>query len=186
MFMLSVKKPKNKKRLPLLLALGCLVALAIIGVVIFTFTRPSNKTETDAATAPSNTINYDGPTANEQAAGDSQKIAQQDTSTTSTGQADLLATITRADQASAGQPLNIRAFVDGTTSGQCQVTLTKSGKPTIQKTFSIAVEGTSSMCQNADIAASEFAVSGDWNLSLIILANSSQSKPVEQTVTIEL
>lgn len=182
--MLSFKKPKNKKRLPIFITLGSLVGLALVSLVVITLNRPSNKIETsaDTATAPTNTINYDEPTATEQAASDTQKVAHD----TPINEGDLSATITRADQASAGQPLNIRAFVDGTTSGQCQVTLNKAGQPAIQKSFPIALEGTSSTCQNADIAASEFSAGGDWNLSLIVLAQSNQSKAVEQTITIEL
>jgi hypothetical protein len=93
-------------------------------------------------------------------------------------------TISRANQAGGGQPLNIRTIVDGTTSGTCEVNLKKDGQATVRKTFPIGVEATYAVCQQADIPAGEFGAGGDWTLEVVAKSGNLVSAVASQKVTI--
>lgn len=96
----------------------------------------------------------------------------------------ITVSIARASQAGAGQPLNIRAIISGASSGECDIALTKEGQPSINKTFAVIFQATSSTCQDANIDASTFLVGGEWNLQIFVKNNSSKSAPVSQVVNI--
>lgn len=184
--MRSISKRKNKK--PIILIASAAVLVVGGGLAYLAFGRPfDNPVATDTATNNSPTSSdYAPPTEEELNAASEQKdeIIKATTGDNKTTNNGIVATITRASQAGAGQPLNIRVDVAGASQGTCEVTLTKDGQPTVYRTFSVVFEATSSRCDNADINASEFGQSGDWHLSLTIKSGESQSKEVTQVVSI--
>lgn len=101
------------------------------------------------------------------------------------GSTTITATINRANQLQSGAPLSVRATVSGTTSGTCQITLSKTGQTSFTKTFAVTLESNAYTCGQADIAMSDFAVSGDWQVELVIINGSSQSSPVTAQATIQ-
>lgn len=173
----------------LIATIGLLIAIGVYIVVAKPFYKPTEVKQP----RPANSVDYHAPSTAEQQAQQQQKdeIIKKQTDQSSTAPSSdnstastLTVTISRASQVSAGKPLNIRVIVDGTSNGECEVTLTKNGQPTIIKTFPIAFEATSSSCQGSDISADAFAVSGNWALNVLAKNGTAQSKPATQTVTV--
>ncbi len=186
--MLSLNKPKNKKKLLSALPLIIVAAAVIAGGLYLLIAQPLKKSENETNTAPTNTINYDPPSEEEKTTSDAKKdeiIDNINSGDSTPNETDVVVTITRADQAGAGQPLNIRAFIDGTKTGQCKVIISKSGQSTVEKSFPVVFEGTGSSCQNADIDAGEFSTGGEWTLTISVVTGSGQSKATDQKVTID-
>jgi hypothetical protein len=189
-------KQKQSRMKPFLVTLLCaLVALlAAVGAYKLMHRNDQNNTQ------DTGTINYGPATDEDKKAVDEHKeeLAKEQAENKDTNPGDggssnpgttapdtkITVTIVRASQTSAGQALNIRTIVDGVTSGTCEVTLTKGGQPTINKTFQVGFEATSASCDNADIPASAFSVGGDWNLSVIAKKDSAQSNAATQVATI--
>ncbi len=186
-----MKLTSRKKNKKIIIATSVIVpALLLMSVAYIFFARPfDKKISSKAPNVPVGVINYDPPTDDEKAAAGQQKEDiikdyekdQTDNNQTPSG---ITVSISLADQASAGKDLNIRALVEGATSGECKITLTQQGQTTVTKSFPLVFEATSSRCQGADIAASEFNKGGEWNLSLVVVSGAAQSNIVQQSVTI--
>lgn len=147
------------------------------------------------AVRPINDVDYNPPTTTEQ---EQQQQTKEDiikqneanpTAPSTPADSAISVTISRAnqggeDQGSKGLPLNIRTIITGTNRGTCKVELKKDGQPTITKTFPIIVQATYSTCQQADIAADQFSVDGEWSLSVTASNDTSSSKPATSTVRV--
>ena len=179
------KKTKPSKNKKLILIVAALVVAGLGGFWLY-----NNYVKGDADSNKSR-INLDAPTQADKEIVDQHKEDlssnqdKDDDSGEPEGPVTLSLDITRASQLGDGQPLNIRTLIGGTSSGQCQVTLTKSGQTAVSKTFEVMFEATSASCADANIPASEFGAGGDWNLKVIVVNGSQKSNTVEQTVTIE-
>jgi hypothetical protein len=182
--------PKTK-RIPkkiIILALGLLV-LAGAGAFGLYQSQRANKVHSsaDSPIRQTNSVDYNPPSQDEQKQQEDTKsdvIKQNDQATIPPADSSISVTLSRANQGGKGLPLNIRTIITGTTNGTCTVELTKSGQPTVKKTFPIIVQATYSTCQQADIAASEFSVDGDWALSVTASNTTSTSKPATGSATI--
>jgi hypothetical protein len=189
--MRAIKKQNSiKKILPIILALLIVVGAGAYGA--YRYYRQHNQQTPAGGTRPANDINYSPPTQSEKQADQQQKtdIINKDTqnnpSPNPSTSSDITVTITRANQASTGLPLNIRTLINGTTSGTCLIELKKTGQPTVSKTFAVGTDGRTYSCQTADVAAADFSTSGDWLLSVTVQKDTKiQSAPVTQTVTIQ-
>jgi len=184
-----MKLPKTKNKiLPLVIITGIL-ALAGLGYIWLRTTSShnnANPTDTSSDTRKVNDVDYSPPTDEDKKQQDQQKeeIINQATNDNPGGNANLTVAISRASQADAGQPLIIRTIVGGTSSGTCEVTLTKSGQSPVTKSFAIATEATYSTCANAQVAASDFPASGQWTLQVTAKSGSSTSPAASLNVTI--
>lgn len=184
--MQSFKKPKNRK--PLFIALSLVVLIAVaVGTIIFITNKSNSPLATETPVRPANSVDYGPPTETEEQIAEQQKedIIKQNEQTPPTTDGSISVSIIRADQAGPGQPLNIRADITGVSTGSCEVTLTKAGQSAVVASFAVIFEATSSRCQGADIPAAQFGENGEWDLTLVIKANQTQSKPVTQKVTIQ-
>lgn len=182
--MRSITQRKNKK--PIILATSAALVLVGGAIAFLAIARPFDKAvPAETVTRPANDVDYGPPTESELKAAADQK---DDIIKAATGGSnvttDITASISRADQASAGQPLNIRVQIQGATTGDCHIKLTRAGQSTIEKTFQVVFEATNSRCLAADVPASDFGQSGEWNLEVYIESGSKQSKTVEQSVTV--
>lgn len=187
-------KQKNKY-----IFIAIILAVVLVATALYLIKQQNKQSAVLAPKTnnPVSTVNYGPPTAAEKQASDQQKqdvIKQQDLSNqaqqgvppvnSSPQSQTLVVAIARASQPSAGQALAVRANITGTTNGECDITFSKDGQTTFTKVFSIALQATTSGCQGADIAASEFSVNGDWTMQIIAKNGSNQSAPVTQTVTV--
>lgn len=192
-----MRSSKQKSKRPLL---AILLIVAVVVAVYFLIWKPSTRSSNQPSQQPvsqsgaaSSQVNYGPPSDAEKQARDQQKqdiLKQQSVpsgaspSAPATPPQTITATISRASQPSAGQPLAVRVNIAGTTTGECDIALSKDGQPTINKVFPVAFQATTSSCQGSDVAAGEFPAGGDWSLQVIVKNGSSQSTPVNQTVTI--
>jgi hypothetical protein len=181
-------KPKSSSKKTIIIAAIALLAIAAM-VAFFVINSQRNSSVDSQGIQPVNTVDYESPTTEEQQTQEQKKqeiIEEQtkDGNPPPEETSDISVTITRADQYLPGQPLNVRTVITGATSGTCEITLTKAGQPTIQKTFDLVFEATSSMCKDADIAMAEFSEGGDWSLTVVAKSGGKQSAPATKQVTI--
>jgi cytoskeletal protein RodZ len=186
----SRPQKRSKTRLLIICAVA---AVIVIGGGLLAWKLMNNKpannaqgTDTNGTSTVGN-INYNPPTQSEKTSSDQQKqdiINQNTGSGTSTVDQSISVTISRANQASAGQVLSIRTIVNGATSGTCNITLSMAGQPSVAKTPSISFQATSATCGAVDIPASEFAQSGTWQLSIVANTNNKTSPAATQSVAI--
>lgn len=185
---MKLVKIKNK-RLLLIISLGGVLAAGGLAYLWFWNTtshnsaRPANQTSSEAREV--NDVDYSPPTDEDKKEQNQQKEDIIDKATGgSTSTSDINVSISRASQAGPGQALAIRTIVTGASTGSCDVTLTKEGRNTIAKSFSITTEATYSTCKDAQIAADDIAVSGTWQLQVVARNGSSKSQPATINVTV--
>ncbi|MGH7196894.1 MAG: hypothetical protein ACREGJ_03990 [Candidatus Saccharimonadales bacterium] len=174
-------KKTNRKKIFALLVVG----VALISLGVYGWLQIPKNSSTQVSPRPVNDVNYSPATEEDKAAVDQRKedLAKGQEQKPATNPAISL-TVTRASQSDAGQPLNIRTVISGASSGTCEVNLTKSGQPTITKSFSVLFEATSAMCADANIPTSDFSTGGEWQLKIQVKKDARQSNIVEQSVKI--
>ncbi len=181
------RKPKHIPKKIILLALG-LVILAGAGAYGLYQSQRANKVHSsaDSPIRQTNSVDYNPPTQDEQKQQEDTKtdVIKKNDQSAPPADSSITVTLSRANQGGKGLPLNIRTIITGATNGTCTAELTKTGQPTVKKTFPIIVQATYSTCQQADIAASEFSVDGDWALSVTASNSATTSKPATGSVTI--
>ncbi|HVI69697.1 MAG TPA: hypothetical protein VM581_04555, partial [Magnetospirillaceae bacterium] len=101
--------------------------------------------------------------------------------TTTSPDTTLIVTISRAGQSAAGQPINVRTIVNGTSSGTCDMTFSRAGS-SFTKTFPIAISASTITC-NGDVEASAFS-GGEWQISVVAKNGSASSQPTTTTFVV--
>ncbi len=174
------KKQRPTKKIIFIIVTGILVITAGL-VVWYLWSRTPQSTSTQ----PTNTVNYNPPTEEEKQAGDKQKeiIVQNQKNDTPTQNPALQVFIVRTFQDPSG--FNIRTEVGGTTTGDCMITLTKDGQPTVTKTFPVVFEATSASCQNTPISLTDFTVGGAWNMQIVLKKDGAQSAAASTSVDVK-
>ena len=190
-----MKKTKKKQskfpKKPIIIIATLLVVGGVAAYLIYRAERANrvaNETPLAAqvsSTRPQNSVNYNPPTPEQQQQQQDTKtqVITQDTQP-SVPASSISVTISRADQGTAGLPLNVRTIITGASSGTCTVTLTKSGQPTVTKTFSVVAQTNYYTCDQADIPAADFSVSGDWALSVAVSGSGLPTATTTGSVTI--
>lgn len=144
-------------------------------------TKQDTAKRVESSTSDTTATSSDSTSTKPNTTGDAASSSSSNSSTSAT----ISANIDRANQLQSGADLSVRATVVGTTSGSCQITLSKSGQSSFTKTFPITVGATSATCGNADIPISSFSVSGTWQVQLIIISGSSQSAAVTAQASVQ-
>jgi hypothetical protein len=181
----NIKQKRFRLSWSVLAVAGVLVVLTA-ATVWHVWIRPDNKVLSPAERLQSDNINYDPPTPAEKKEAEQQKediINEPEKDPEPPTDASLVATIVSTFQDPAG--LNIRTLVNGTTDGNCELSLTRSGQTAIVKTVPVVFEATSAHCQNTPIPLSEFPVGGTWQLAVTVQKNSAQSAPATLNVDIK-
>ena len=183
-----MKQQKRKKRL---IIGGVIAALILAGGLYVFATRLFGQSSTPQTTTQNdpvrkvNDVDYSPPSQQDQKLQDQQKdqIVQPPSNPNPSPSA-ISVSISRASQAGPGEPLVVRAIVAGTSSGTCTLTLTRSGQPTITKTFPITFAATYSTCDGSQVNAADFAVDGDWQLQVTAQSGTTTSAPATVTVSV--
>ncbi len=105
-------------------------------------------------------------------------------STTNTSTS-ISAIIDRANQPQSGSDLEVRATIEGTTTGTCQITLAKSGENSFTQSFPDIFSATTATCGSANIPISSFPSSGSWQVTLKIVNGSASGTAAPVTATIQ-
>lgn len=185
------RKTNTKKRAVIILSILAIILLTIGGAVYWYYgSRPSAvATTTDR---PANTVDYGPPTQEElkETADQKEQIIQNQENTqkpsdnsTAATDSSITVSVSNASQSKAGEPLNVRAFVDGLTSGTCYIDFTRSGQSKFSVQAPVEFEATSAHCF-ADVNTALFSQSGDWTMTIYAKKDSKTSATVSQTVTI--
>ena len=93
----------------------------------------------------------------------------------------LTATITNTRVVNATAQVSV--LVGGTTTGNCVLTLSKSGSSDVQKTVSIIVRNGIATCEDFNIPVSSLS-NGSWNANIVLLFGQTKSKPAEGTLQV--
>lgn len=167
----------------LIIIIVIIIVAAALGWWFFMRPQSPNVSNTTAAI---NDVNY-GPATDEekQDALDAKKNSTGQEPNTSQPSTDpsLSLTVTRTDNGSGATPVAVRTLVSGTTNGNCTMTFSKSGQAAVVKTFPVNFQATSASC-NGDIPTNAFSADGQWDLSIVLHAESAQSAAVTTTVMV--
>lgn len=176
------RQKSNKKALIIGSVAAVIVVASIGGYFVWQYFNPAPTPQTVNA-APTNTVDYSPPTEEQQQAQNAQKEGLIDGTSNGTPSGTISISITRAGQSAAGQAVNVRTFVTGTSTGTCELTFSQPGQTSITKTFTVAPDVSSSTC-NGDVDISNFSVGGQWQLSVIVKKGSEVSAPATWDLTV--
>ncbi|MDB5175748.1 MAG: hypothetical protein JWM81_606 [Candidatus Saccharibacteria bacterium] len=175
--MVTKKHSSNKK-------IVILVAVIVVAALAGTALAYKNSRHVDSVVRAPNSVDYGGPTKQEQAAGDAQKDANkarekidaQTPATTTTPASVILVDSTQYDST-----VEIRAYVSNVyeDGGTCTATLT-SGSAKVTKTSTAFKDATTTQCGAIDIARSEFSTAGTWNLTLVYSSPTSTGQATSE------
>lgn len=179
--MSSTRRPRAKLHKKLLI--GVVLLLVVAAIAAYLFNRHQNsslaKQPRDASTEAQ--VRETEENKQKSDARTDENKGQTGNSNTTTK---VSVVINRAGQQGAGTPLNVRATVTGISSGNCEITLTRSGQSPVTHSFPISISGTSATCGSADIPAADFPTSGDWKLQLVAAGRGETSEAATATVKI--
>jgi uncharacterized iron-regulated membrane protein len=178
-------KRKNRKIKLLILAL---VAAGLVGWAFYAKYGQPKKAATQTSNSGTSSVQPStDPNSGKQTAEAPAKTGTDTTSTPaatnqSTQASNLSIVISRAGQI--GSALQIRAIIQGTTTGTCTAKLTNSAGGSFQTTHAAEIQQTGTTCGSFDIPTSSFSANGQWQLALTITSNGQTSAPATQSVTI--
>lgn len=160
-----------------LLIVSLAVLLAIGGYLVYANSQdqPAPKeteTTTDGGTLANGESTPDAP----QSEGDVNGEEESDET------ANISVTITTLDQTSS--EVNVRTVVEGTTSGTCTVTFSKSGQSDVTREAKLALVTSYYTCQGWDIAKSAFPATGTWQAVVKIKSGDRAGSSDAQTINI--
>jgi cytoskeletal protein RodZ len=176
---MRIQKKKDKKTRLIGLVAAALAVLIIVGGVYWWSALRTTDSVSDG-------INYNPPTPAEKEETTERKkeiIENEQPPASPPESSTLTVTISRAGQNAAGQPVSVRTIIDGASSGNCTMTLTKQGAQPVSKEDTITYDGMLTTC-NADIPAASFGANGEWSLSVVAKANNATSKPATSKINV--
>lgn len=178
-----MKLPPPKNRFfsrPWFWVLIFIIVLTAVGAT-YAFIKRSSDTAVDT---PVNTVDYSPPSQEEVAETTNTKeeaiesAEEQKPSETNTAPEDVTVTISRTTQADIGEPLSIRALVEGTQSGDCKFTFSQPGQTDITKVVAIKFQATSASC-NLDVPMDQFPTDGGWTITVALDNGAQDTAAVE-------
>lgn len=183
---MNSKENKIGKLIYILVAFGLLLAFVIFALekqqVINLYQKPVNA---QTQPRPVNDVNYSPPTAQEeQQAQDTKKqLLEQNQNVQPIPAGTINVSLSAATQDVPGGPLEVRAIIDGATTGICTLNLSQNSNV---KTFTANVVnlGTYFSCEGFSVPVASLGA-GNWQLGLLV-ANQSAKGSVTQEVTINL
>lgn len=182
-----IKKKTSRKRLYLALLLGLLLVGGIGTPVAYHFAHKKDSSQPGQRGV--NQVDYGPPkkTDNAQTSSSKDDVAHQPANPQgkpepSQPTTPVSATITQALQDNA--TVTIRALVNGTNNGTCQLTLSQSGQTSITRSAAVGVQANYAICQGFDLPTSDFPTGGNWTLSLVIQTSSGVSSPAQRDIQV--
>lgn len=183
---LKTNKPNNK----LLKRTGIVVfalLVALIAVSAFALFNHSPKESDQATTRPTNSVDYSGPTDEEEASGDSQKEANKEREALDALPPANKAEIIVTDASQYNATIEVRAFSSNVyeDTGTCTATFSLAGSPDVtvqQKAFK---DATTTQCGALDASRSTFARAGTWKVTVSYSSPTAQGSSQQQEVIIK-
>lgn len=177
----------KKTKIVIIVVLVALVATS--SFFIWRKKYSTSATKPSSTTGKVNTVNYEPPTEAQKkdgentskGSGSSGGDSGGSSSTTPTG----TITISRVNQVVASGVISLRTIIDGVKTGNCAVSFSLSGQPTIQKTVAVAYNANYYSC-NVDVPLSEFGASGNWSVSVHTIDSAGASTSNTATSNVEV
>ncbi len=169
-----------------LIVIGGLTAgLLVTAAVLYYSHRSSNPVVTgqDQSASSPDTASTPAPSAGQPAPSGEPEKDQSAQSSSQSQASSFSLTLTRAGQLQPGGSVQIRALVEGATSGSCQVSFAGPGT-TFSKSSTITFDGRTYSCGALNAAASEFSQAGNWKYVLQATSGSNKSNAVAGTVEV--
>jgi hypothetical protein len=181
---MPIKIKKNSKRVTIIIIVAFLL-LSTAAAGLFFYLQPKRIAVTHTESArPVNHINYDGPTDEEQAAGDQQKednIKRDETPS----QPSSHATVVIADASQYGSVIEVRGYVSSVIEdgGQCSATFTH-GATSFTVSGSATKDAKTTQCSPLSAQRSQFLVAGSW--SVVLTYTSSSTTGASSSYSLEI
>lgn len=176
-------KQNVSRKKTLLIAIVC---IAIVGIGTFFLVSSRNNSDT-GDTRPVNSVDYSGPTKEEQKAGDEQKaINEKEEEAIKNNPTPTNANIFIVDASQYDDTIEVRAYIsnileDG---GTCTATFTR-GETSFTKTSTAFKDATTTQCGNMTIPRSDFSSAGDWRVTVSYASSSMTGQSSPKTMAIK-
>ncbi len=176
-----MRKYKNKIVIIIVLAL-----IMVSGIMVWQHFS-SNKKNQSITDTPTDNINYDPPTKEEQQAGDTQKdqtIKDEDRRNNPPDQDSKITPVVITDAGQYDNTVEVRAFIpDHYEDGVCTITFSQDTSK-IQKSTPAYKDASTTICTNPLFPRSDFPYGGDWDLSVRYEAGNTKGTSEIKTVRI--
>jgi hypothetical protein len=175
---------KNRKTL---FVIGGLTAGLVVTAAVLYFvnhdSKPATTTQDQSTTVPETASETPTPSGGQSAPSGQAEKDQAAQAGSQSQTSSFTLTLTRAGQLQPGGSVQIRALIEGATSGNCQVSFAGPGT-TFSKTSAITFDGRIYSCGALNAAASEFSQAGNWKYVLQATNGSAKSNAVAGTVEV--
>ncbi len=184
---MQYKKPHSKNTKKTIIFL--LLSLLVIGVGLLVLEKTGvinlysrDQSSTSDSPKPTNTVNYDPPTEQEQSAGDEQKAKiVEEESSASTNKPET-AEVVIVDASQYEDEIEVRAFVANVLEiGTCTY-IFKNGASTITKSQSAYPDASTTPCTTLVVPRAEFANPGSWNLTVTFESTTVKGSKTQEVV----
>lgn len=171
------------KKLKKKVLIGGLAAALLVAAVILYYRNNGNTTKGTTPGATETGPHIPTPQGGQPAPSSEPEKSSDSSSQAAPSQPASSFTITLARAGQIGRSVQIRALVDGVTTGQCKVSFSGPGA-SFFKTHDITFDGRTYTCGALDAATSEFSKSGTWNYSLKATSGSAVSNTITGQITV--
>lgn len=175
---------KNKK----LVIIGVILSVALVISGYLLFVKKDNEATNTSSNGTQQTgdyINYDPPTDEEKAAGDSAKAKLEEQASSQSSNTNGTATVIITDANQYGDVVEVRSFISNHyEDGTCTITFTQNQK-TISKETPAYKDISTTICTNPLFQRSEFSSAGQWQVTVTYKSAGATGSSAPQAVTIK-
>jgi cytoskeletal protein RodZ len=178
---------KNRKLAQVLLVTASVILISIFVVIVLEknnltklFTN-QEVTQQSTDTRPVNSVSYSPASTTEQQEGDALKQELINNSNKPASSANITVSFSAATQDNPGGPVIVKALINGTTTGTCNLVMSKGE---VEKTYNASVTnlGTYYGCDGFSVPVSDIST-GSWK-AVLTVSNGSSSGSVEQQIEV--
>lgn len=173
----------SKKRLITISAILVLVVVVAFGAWWY-FLKPTAQSTT---ARPVNSVDYSGPTQEEQNAGDNQKEENQNREEIDSQPEATTATVIVTDASQYDNTIEVRAYIPNiySSEGYCTATFTKAGATTVTVNGSPFKDATTTQCGAMDVNRSAFSAAGTWSVVVSYTSSTATGSSEARSVSIK-
>lgn len=184
MKILQMTKSRNRKKL---IAVLLIVSLFILAALAYYLVGAKNSlNQSDSSVRPVNSVDYGGPTDEEQAAGEVQKEANKQREALDTAPASSVADILISDASQYGDTVEVRAYIPNIyeDSGTCTAKFTKNSQE-VSVSSKAFKDAKTTQCGALDLDRQSFSEAGEWKLVIAYKSPAANGTTQPKTVTIK-
>lgn len=184
---MQYKKPSQNRKKRIISKILIILLVITVALVALEKTGTTNlytrkQTSTKLSPEPTNTVNYDPPTNEENNAGDVQKskIVEQEQQAPPEQNTLVTANVVIVDATQYDNEIEVRAFASNILeSGTCTYEF-RNGQQSVQKSQPAYPDASTSPCTTLTIPRSEFSIAGKWNMTVTYASSSSRGSATQE------